>query len=171
MARTYTLLLTRHAKSSWSHVDLPDFERPLNDRGRRAAKRMGTHLRTKNLAPDLVVSSPSVRTRETLALFESGMAAELKVEFDDRLYFGTFEDLKIVVESALKRNCSNVLILGHNPGLEWLLRSICPDSIAELNYKKLLPTCSVAQIQFSGQLGSSVFGSGDLIAIHRAKLI
>ena len=62
------LLLLRHAKSSWGAADLTDFERPLNERGRRDAPLVGEFIREQGLRPDLVISSPAQRTRETIAL-------------------------------------------------------------------------------------------------------
>src|SRR4051812_4998059 len=63
--RMKKLLLLRHAKSDWGDASLPDLERPLNERGRGAATLMGTFMRGQNLRPDLLISSPSRRTRET----------------------------------------------------------------------------------------------------------
>ena len=62
------LILLRHAKSSWDYADLADVDRPLSERGRTAARAMGSYLRAHPIRPDLVLCSPAARTRETLAL-------------------------------------------------------------------------------------------------------
>ncbi|QCI79062.1 hypothetical protein E6W36_04130 [Hankyongella ginsenosidimutans] len=69
-----TLFLLRHAKSDWDDPNLPDFDRPLALRGRDAAIRMGVYWRQAGLHVDLVLSSPSMRTRQTLALMEGQTA-------------------------------------------------------------------------------------------------
>ncbi|HKR02167.1 MAG TPA: histidine phosphatase family protein, partial [Pyrinomonadaceae bacterium] len=87
------LLLLRHAKSSWDDASLPDFERPLNERGRRAAPLMGEFMRRQKIRPDLVICSPARRTRETIArvLEAAGMTTE--VRYDERIYEASVQAL------------------------------------------------------------------------------
>ena len=70
-----TLFLLRHAKSSWSEPGLADFNRPLNERGRRAAPLIARYLAHCDLLPDLILCSAALRTRETLALMLPGLPA------------------------------------------------------------------------------------------------
>jgi len=62
-----TLYLLRHGKSDWEDSSLKDFDRPLNDRGRKAAKAMGHEMRDRDMVPDTVFVSPAARTKQTLA--------------------------------------------------------------------------------------------------------
>lgn len=106
---TRTLILMRHAKSSWEDPYLSDFERPLNTRGQRSAKVLGDWLRAQDLLPDQVISSSSTRTGET---FE-GLALDIRPTFTRALYHagpGTIWD----VLAQATGHC--VLLLGHNPG-------------------------------------------------------
>jgi phosphohistidine phosphatase len=61
-----TLLLMRHAKSSWKHPDLPDQDRPLNKRGEKDAPRMGKYLKEKELVPQVILASPAKRIKQTV---------------------------------------------------------------------------------------------------------
>jgi phosphohistidine phosphatase SixA len=81
------LLLLRHAKSDWYSGAASEFERPLNDRGRKEAPRMGAWLLSQNLKPDYLVSSPATRARETiLAVADQLGIGERHIQWDDRLY-------------------------------------------------------------------------------------
>ena len=115
-----TLLLLRHAKSSWKIPDQPDFERPLNGRGRRAAPLMGRHLREEKIEPALVLCSPAERARETAALFLSAAGLDREVRYDERIYEAS-AGLLIDVLSEVEREAEGVLLIGHNPGVEKLI--------------------------------------------------
>lgn len=114
---TRRLIVMRHAKSSWESGVTNDWERPINDRGRRDAPRIAARLVELGWTPDAVRSSDATRTRHT---FE-GMAAYLRPEpdvvFENGLYLG---DLESIRASALDWDASwrTVLVLGHNPGWE-----------------------------------------------------
>jgi phosphohistidine phosphatase len=118
-----TLLLLRHAKSSWKDSDQEDHDRPLNKRGKRDAPRMGKLLSDQNLVPDLIVSSSAKRTRRTAELVaeaaeyrgETRLIGDLYEASADRL----FDTIRNLPEAA-----DRVLIIGHNPGLEELLEAV-----------------------------------------------
>lgn len=115
-----TLLLLRHAKSSWGDASLPDIARPLNERGRRAAPLIGGEMRRRGTMPDLVLSSPATRTRETLELVRITAKLDSPVRFDERIYEASVDDLLRVIADAEDEHAS-ILVVGHNPGLENLL--------------------------------------------------
>ena len=122
------LILMRHAKSSWGDAGLSDFERPLNERGLRDAPRMGRHLREQRLRPDLVVSSPAERARRTAALVaESARIHEGRIRYDERIYEADTARLLEVV-SQLEEDAEEVLLVGHNPGVEQLLQLLTDES-------------------------------------------
>ena len=77
-----TLLLLRHAKSSWKDQDLADFERPLNDRGRKAAELVGNFIEKEDVSIDLVISSPAVRARQTIELVLRAANRAPELRFD-----------------------------------------------------------------------------------------
>jgi phosphohistidine phosphatase len=132
------ILLLRHAKSSWKDSQLRDIERPLNERGRKAAVLIGGYIRDQRLGPDLVLCSPAQRTRETAALVleTAGIKAELR--FDERIYEASSSVLFEVV-TEIEENRNEVMLIGHNPGLEDLLAFLTGAS-------EHMPTSSLARI-------------------------
>ena len=118
------LAILRHAKSDWDRPGLADFDRPLNARGRAAADVIRRKIAARELTFDLILSSPSARTRETLDRL--GMAESAR--WDDRLYLACRERLFEIIR-ALPDEAQSVLIVGHNPGLHELVLELSrPDS-------------------------------------------
>lgn len=109
-----TLLLMRHAKSSWKEAAIPDHERPLNGRGRQAAPKMGRLIQSRQLVPDVILCSTAVRARQTCEL----LFQELPVEpqFLPDLYHCPANGLLDLLR-ALPDSADRVLLIGHNPGL------------------------------------------------------
>lgn len=118
-----TLLLLRHAKSSWKDGDQHDHDRPLNKRGKRDAPRMGQLLRDEGLLPDLIVVSSARRARKTAehVIQASSYRGETRITGD--LYEAGADQLRQVV-AALPDSCGTALLIGHNPGLEELLEGL-----------------------------------------------
>jgi len=115
-----TLFLLRHAKSSWKDESLPDFERPLNRRGKDACEKVGQYLKHELIVPELILSSPAVRTRETVERVLKAAKLSVEVRFDQRIYeAGGLRLLEVV--SQIENERKTVLLVGHNPGLEELL--------------------------------------------------
>jgi phosphohistidine phosphatase len=106
------LIVMRHAKSAWDDPDLPDHDRPLNDRGRRAAPVMGAWLADQGLVPDQVLTSSSRRTLETLAGLGLGAVPALVLP---ALYHA--HPAKILAALCDHGQGASVMLLGHNPGL------------------------------------------------------
>ena len=116
-----TIFLLRHAKSSWKDQSLPDFERPLNHRGRRAAETIGRYLKTRDVVPDLVLSSTAIRARETVEIVVRTAKWRTEVRYDERIYeAGAMRLLEIV--SQIENDRKTVLVVGHNPGMEEFLQ-------------------------------------------------
>ncbi len=122
-AATKILGLLRHAKSDWDAAAARDIDRPLNARGRDAARRLGGYFKFTTTMWDLVLCSPAVRTRETAMRIESALAAALDPVFDDRLYMASSADLLALIR-RLDDAYGSVLIIGHNPGLHDLARAL-----------------------------------------------
>ena len=115
-----TLLLMRHAKSSWADPGQPDFERPLNERGRQAAPVIGRFLVSRSLKPDIVLCSPAERARATAALVLDAAAVAPVVRYDARIYEASAARLVEVVKE-IAEPVASVLLVGHNPGFEELI--------------------------------------------------
>lgn len=115
-----SLHLLRHAKSSWDDPVDRDFDRPLNARGRRAALAMGQWLAGEGLAFDRVLASPAARILETISGVESGLGRPLAARHDRRIYMASAATLFDLVRETAD-DTGNLLLIGHNPGLEDLL--------------------------------------------------
>lgn len=114
------LLLLRHAKSSWEDASLRDFERPLNKRGLRAAPLIGKFMSEHGLRPDLVLSSPAQRARDTARLALEAGAIETELRYEERIYEADVPTLLEVVRQTEEAH-GEIMLVGHNPGLEDLL--------------------------------------------------
>lgn len=112
-----TLFILRHAKSSWDFPDLSDFERPLNKRGKKAAPFMGKLMQEKNLVPDLIISSPAERAKQTAKLVRESAEFDVETRFDERIYEASSHSLMYLV-SEIDDEADSVMIVGHNPGFE-----------------------------------------------------
>ena len=115
-----TLFLLRHAKSSWKDETLADFDRPLNRRGKRAAETMGNYFKSHEIVPELILCSPAVRARETLALVSKAAKWATEVRYDQRIYEATGIRLAEVV-SEIDNDRKTAMLVGHNPGMEELI--------------------------------------------------
>jgi phosphohistidine phosphatase len=152
-----TLSLLRHAKSSWDSPNLQDFDRPLNERGNDAAPRMGRFMAANGIAPELVLCSPSTRTRQTLDLVLPHLSPAPSVAYEDALYLGTPAVLLRRLR-AVAASIRHVMIVAHDPGLHQLAmelaRSGDPELIELLGRK--FPTAALAVIDFDAESWSKV---------------
>ena len=152
-----TLTLLRHAKSGWDDPAMRDFDRPLNPRGRRAARAVGGEMRAQGLGFDRVVASPARRVVETLEDVSAGYGAPLSPAYDDRIYLAATATLLQIVRET-DDSVAALLLAGHNPGMETLALLLArpgADSFRgeiELKY----PTGSVAEISLPAGLWSDV---------------
>jgi phosphohistidine phosphatase len=119
------LCLLRHAKSSWADDDLPDLERPLTGRGRKAAGRIAAYLAEHRVEPDLVLCSPARRTRQTLELVRPALPDTAEVAIEDSLYGAASQDLLARLQ-RVPDSVDRVLLIGHNPGLQQLAARLAP---------------------------------------------
>ena len=156
------LLLMRHAKSSWRDPTLPDFDRPLNKRGLKAAPLIGKFMRKRGIRPDLVLSSPAKRAAQTTTLVMERGQLEATLRYDERLYGASAADLLAVV-SQIEESATEVLLVGHNPGIQDLLERLT----GELHR---VPTAALARVGLrSGTWGALREGTGRLEWIVRPK--
>src|SRR5215217_6188343 len=116
-----TLYVLRHAKSSWENNDLADFDRPLNDRGKKAAPLMGEVIKSNGFAPELILSSPAVRARETARLVKESAGLHAEIKHNERIYEASPQTLQYIAASIDDR-FNSAMIVGHNPGMEGFVR-------------------------------------------------
>lgn len=148
------LYLLRHAKSSWGDRDLADHERPLNDRGRRAAGLMGRFLRDLPSPPRLVLASTARRVSETLALMLPEMSGDIALVRDRSLYLASPDQLLSRLREV-STNPSSILIIAHNPGIHELALQLSGEVESEAGrdlrdrLKAGFPTAALAVIRFA----------------------
>jgi phosphohistidine phosphatase len=157
-----TLLLLRHAKSSWKDPSVADFERPLNDRGRKAAELVGNFIASQNVTIDLVISSPAVRARQTIERLLRAASRSPELRFDQRVYEASATRLLEII-SQIEEDRKSVLLVGHNPGMEELLSLL-------VGIEQHMPTASLAKVVLSGKKWEKILAEkGVLESFVRAK--
>ncbi|WP_118973617.1 SixA phosphatase family protein [Taibaiella koreensis] len=140
-----TLILVRHAKSDWSTAGQADFDRPLNERGKRDAPEMGGRLKAKGLQPDLILASPAKRAASTARLVAGALGYDAgNIRWIDRLYHcpaSVFED--VILESDIDDSVATLFIFAHNPGITNFANETAP----ELDVDNI-PTCGMVAVTF-----------------------
>lgn len=159
-----TLLLLRHAKSSWDEPELRDIDRPLTQRGRKSAARMGRFLAERGLVPDIVLCSPARRARETYAGLAPALPDGADVDFEDRLYMAQPTTLLRLVQ-RLPDDAGIALLVGHNPGIEHFATRLTgsgdSDALGRMTHK--FPTAALAVLHFdTGHWRDVASGKGRL---------
>lgn len=161
------LMILRHGKSDWSTDAPTDFERPLAKRGRKAVKRMGCWLRKQDLIPDHIISSPAERARETTRrLCRFAKIPKSAITWEHDIYDAGLDALLRVVATC-SRDWKCVMLVGHNPGLESLVRHLADTSLARWEATNLMPTAALAHLELPDDWGSLTPGSARVISITR----
>lgn len=136
----------RHAKSSWEDPTLKDFSRPLNEKGKNDAPLMALHLQLKNQPFDLVISSSSVRTKQTLSL----MCPNLNYSIDDvvweRAFYHASMNTLFMMINPLPEVIEHVCIVGHNPGITEIVNSLQNQKLIDN-----VPTCGIVSLIYQGK--------------------
>jgi len=165
------LAILRHAKSSWDDLALDDFNRPLNERGWKAARRMGRELTKRGMKFDLVLSSTSARTRETIDGIQEQYTFSAPIEFEQRLYHAS-ESVLLERIRALDEKVEAPMIVGHNPGLEQLIGELTRDDEKGLRARVAdkFPTGALAVIKLPAMRWADVEpGSGEIVELILPK--
>ena len=131
-----TIFVLRHAKSSWNDSSLSDFERPLNERGREAAPFMGEFMKKNDFTPDLIISSPAERAKQTAEFVKKAADFPAAIYFDEKIYEASpLRLLEVISETDEK--AKTLLLVGHNPGFENLVRILSGENVR-------MPTAALA---------------------------
>lgn len=166
-----TLYLLRHAKSSWDDPALPDHDRPLAPRGRKAAPRIGAEMARAGLIPDLALCSTAQRARETWDLVAAQELQTVAMETRRAIYDADGADLVALVQNLDEAN-DRVLILGHNPTLEDAAARLAgegdPAALSAMAAK--FPTAALAVLDFAVESWRAVGpGSGRLVRFLKPR--
>jgi len=161
------LLILRHGKSNW-HTGETDFFRPLKNRGKRSAQRIGAWLAEQNLLPDTIISSPAERAINTAEKTCKSMGLDARtIQTDQRIYEAGLSDL-LQLLSELSEKTQRVLLVGHNPGLEDLLTYLVSDIVIPED-GKLLTTASLAHLKLNHHWQLLSKNAATLCSITRPK--
>jgi phosphohistidine phosphatase len=160
------LLLLRHGKSDWD-VDVDDFHRPLKERGKRGAQRVGIWLLKQDLIPDLVVSSPAERALTTAekCCKTMGMNANA-IEQDRKIYDASPSGLLEVLANC-PPEAKRVMLVGHNPGMEQLLCELADPPPETPEDGKLMPTATLARLSMPDEWSELGHGVAKLLQLVR----
>jgi phosphohistidine phosphatase len=166
------LTLLRHAKSGWDDPVSRDFDRPLNERGKRASEVIGRWLRDHKIHFDMIVGSPAVRVVETIDHVAIGYGETMAPVWDKRAYLASASSLLEIVHEAPEAS-EHILLVGHNPGLEDLVLMLVPDMAgddARDAIEEKYPTASLAEIDFDVAHWADIkSGSGKLSYFKRPR--
>lgn len=160
-----TLLIMRHAKSSWNYPELSDYDRPLNARGKRDAPRMGKHLRQEGLIPDRILTSSAKRARKTASKVAKSCSYAGKVKKLDAFY-DTVPGVYFEVLQTLPDKYQCVMVFGHNPTMEQLVNHLT-------GAIKRMPTAAIAHIELPIQYWKTLdlYTKGTLVNLWTPKTL
>ncbi|NOZ51645.1 MAG: histidine phosphatase family protein [Gammaproteobacteria bacterium] len=165
--KTPQLLILRHAKSDWVGSHLDDFDRPLSTRGANDAPRIGQWLVTNKFEPDLIMSSPALRAKQTVqAIVKELEYPQDKLIFDKNLYLADLQNLLNIIAQC-SSSVARLLIAGHNPGLETLLKYLCTAPLPHTKDGKLLTTANLAVVSLSCPWNNELQAKGKLVQFVR----
>jgi len=163
-----SLTLLRHAKSVWDDPVARDLDRPLNPRGRRAARAVGEAMKAAGLGFDLVLASPARRVIETLDEVAAAFGPLDPVR-DPRLYLASTETL-LAIARAVGDGVGRLMLVGHNPGLESLALRLTRKGPLRSELELKYPTGTLAEIEFPFDRWKDVeAGSGALVRFIRPR--
>ncbi len=145
------LMLLRHGKSGWP-AGVPDHERPIAERGRRASRAMAHHMVASGLQPERVVVSPALRTRQTWEIVGQVFSPAPSVVFEPAIYEAEAARILTIVR-GLPDEVERVLLVGHNPGLQDLALLLVGEGDAEAmaRLKGKYPTAGLAVLDLPGK--------------------
>lgn len=137
------LFLLRHGKSSWDDISLIDFDRPLGRRGLKDASKMGKYFSKEHKKPQLIISSPARRARETAELFADAIEYKIeKIQFEQPIYEASLDDLMNIIHN-IEDTYDRIMLIGHNPGFTELANHLTDKENIDN-----IPTCGILGIEF-----------------------
>ncbi|WP_431045099.1 SixA phosphatase family protein [Streptomyces sp. P1-3] len=158
------IVLLRHAKADWAQES--DHERPLADRGRQDAPMAGRWLAGAGITPDLTLCSTALRTRETWKLAVHELPQRPKTVYEERMYEASLGEL-IALLNETSDDVSDLLLVGHNPGMHALADALAGESESDLlprMNRSGFPTAAIAVLTFNGSWKTVEHGVGRLVA-------
>ncbi|MEK1931100.1 MAG: histidine phosphatase family protein [Pararhizobium sp.] len=156
----FRLYLLRHAKAGWALPGQKDFDRTLGDVGFVEAKIVAEMAADLGFAPALILSSPAVRCRQTAEAFRRAMGEGPEIRYIDTLYTGADDTYRDIITSQC--SLASLMVVGHNPVIEEILREILGEQAAAIPYG--YPPGALAVIDFHDRPQSGILLPGKLVA-------
>jgi len=159
-----TLFLLRHAKSSWDHPEMRDFERPLADRGLKDIKTMGERFARQGRSVQCIISSPAVRAKTTALLFAREIGfPEDDISANPELYFAG-APMFLKAASLMDEEFQSAMLVGHNPAITEFVNDMCDADIDNI------PTTGLVQLALPIEKWSQVkYGIAELVDFDYPK--
>ena len=149
--KNHNLIIMRHAKSAWGTEYQRDFDRPLTERGESDADKMADWLAEQNLIPDIFISSPAIRAKQTALIMASRYGrGDKDIVWDKDVYNASLGKLLKVIEQQVNDHQCMILI-GHNPGLDSLLCFLSADDPDRTLSGKLMTTSAIAILDYNNK--------------------
>lgn len=137
-----TLYIVRHAKSSWGNLNQDDFDRTLNERGKRDLPFMAEKLKDLGVIPQMIISSPAKRALMTSKGLAEGIGYDPdKIEWHENIYESSAEEMLKSIETV-DDEVDELMIVGHNPSVTFLVQKLCGEYLMKYS------TCGVFAIEF-----------------------
>ena len=162
------LFLLRHAKSSRKDSSLPDHDRPLAGRGRRAARAMAGYIREHDIEPALVLCSSATRARETLDGIASGLGGSPEVRIESELYEFSASPLLARLQ-RIPDAVPSAMLIGHNPAIEQLALDLARGGPALADLASKYPTGALATLEFPGSWSEVDADRGGLVGFVKPR--
>lgn len=165
------LAVLRHAKSDRGNAALEDFDRPLDDRGWKAARRMGRELRHRRFGFDLVIASPAARVRETIDGLTEKLKLNVEIRFEPRMYEAS-EEMLLAIVRDLPESAHAPLLVGHNAGLQQLVVELTHGDRHSFRHRveQKFPTCAFARVNLPANRWVELApGSGEIAVLILPK--
>lgn len=152
----------RHAKSSWADANLADFDRPLNQRGLETAPFMGAVIKAKGIIPELIISSPAKRAKDTALLLKEAGDLSAELVFEDKIYEASPLSL-MYISAGIDETVKTAMLIGHNPGMESFIKALTGSL-------EFMPTAAIAKITLNIENWYDVSANcGNLAFVLRPK--
>jgi phosphohistidine phosphatase len=135
------LHVIRHAKSSWKDISLDDFDRPLNKRGKLNAPLMGARLKKQKIVPDIIISSPALRSKITAEVIAKEVKYSKNIHYNESLYESSVSEIYNALTKIDDKH-GVAFLFGHNTGINIFVENF-------VNLSENVPTCGIVEIEFN----------------------
>ena len=166
---SFYLYLMRHAKSDWSGLGTSDYDRPINHRGEKNAKRIGAWMAENNFLPEKIVSSPAIRARQTIEIVSEQFGpSQVKIDLDEDLYLASLGTLIEAVQ-LYKNDVRSLMLVAHNPGMDYLVNDLLSRSINTISGHIVMTTANLAIFEYKDSHFDPEKDKGNLIEFVQPK--